>query len=133
MLNEIKEKVEIIDKEIAIYRDKETGLTYPLNTIQLLARCDYLELNKDKFVVAKFENKIEDLKYNVITIKKPVPKNVITKKEEDKYTITQVDEAVRQVWNVTNPLGMKKSFTTKEEAIKEVNEVNAYVLEKLGK
>lgn len=133
MLNEIKEKVNIIDKEIAIYHDKETGLTYPLNTIQLLARCDYLELNKDKFVVAKFENKIEDLKYNVITIKKPVPKNVITKKEEDKYTITQVDEAVRQVWNVTNPLGMKKSFTTKEEAIKEVNEVNAYVLEKLGK
>lgn len=133
MLNEIKEKVQIIDKELSIYQDKETGLTYPLNTVQLLARCDYLQLNKDMFVKAKFESKIEDLKYNVKTIKKPVPKNVITKREEDKYTITEVDEAVREVWNVTNPLGMKKSFITKEEALKEVNEVNTYILEKLGK
>ena len=133
MLNEIKEKVQIIDKDLSMYQDKETGLTYPLNTVNLLCRCDYLELNKDEFVKAKFQKQVDDLKYNVITIKRPIPKNVITKKEEDKYTIVDSDVSVRQVWNVSNALGMKKSFTTKEEAIEEVNSINKYVLEILGK
>lgn len=134
MLNDIKEfmeKIIIKGKEFSIYNDEEKGVIFPFNTIHLLARLDYMELDKEQYISAKFQKKIEDLEYNIINVKKPVPKNEITGKDEDKTTIVEKEVAVRQVWNVSNSLGAFKSFTDKDEAIKLVNEINNMIFENL--
>lgn len=128
---EFMNKVEMLSKEISIYKDEEKGIIFPLNTVNLLARVDYLELDKQEYTVAKFQNKIEDLSYTIEEIERPVPKNEITKKEEDKFTITTKKVSVRKVWNVSNGAGIIKSFTKKEDAIKLVEEINNKVLDKL--
>lgn len=131
-LKEFNKKVNMLNEKYSIYLDEEKGVMFYLNTIQLLARVDYLELSKEEFVKAKFEMKIDkDLEYNIINVKRPVPKNVITKKEEDKYTIVENEVAVRQVWNVTNALGFKKSFTNKDEALEFAESINKEVMEKI--
>ncbi len=126
------EKVQILNKDLAIYKDIEKGIIFPLNTVHLLARLDYLELDKQEYTISKFQKKIEDLKYEIINIKRPVPKNEITKKDEDKYTIVEKEVAVRQVWNVSNSAGAYKSFTNKEEAIEYANEINEKILKALA-
>ena len=128
---EFMNKVEMLSKEISIYKDEEKGIIFPLNTVNLLARVDYLELDKQEYTVAKFQNKIEDLSYTIEEIERPVPKNEITKKEEDKFTITNKKVSVRKVWNVKNGAEVIKSFTKKEDAIKLVEEINNKVLDKL--
>lgn len=124
-------KVEILGKDLSIYKDGEKGILFPLNTVHLLARVDYLELDKQELTIAKFQKKVEDLKYETKEVDRPVPKNEITKREEDKYTITNKKVIVSQVWNVSNSAGVYKSFTNKEEAIKLAEEINKEVLEKL--
>lgn len=117
--------VEIINKDLSKYEDDKR--MFYLNTVNLLPRVDYYELSKEEYTKAKFEKKIEDLEYNIINVKRPIPKNVITKKEEDKYTIVDSDVAVRQIWNVVNTAGMYKSFTNKEDAFKLANEIDEKV------
>ena len=136
MLNKLEDfnkKTRIINKDLSIYEDDEKGTIFALNTVNLLCRVDYLELNKEQFNVARFQNKIEDLEYNTITIKKPIPKYDLTKKEEDKYTLIEKEEKVKAVWNVSNTAGAIKSFTNKEEALKYANEINDNVLSVLTK
>lgn len=117
------------NKDISMYNDMEKGIIFPLNTVHLLARVDYLELDKNEYNIAKFQKKIEDLEYNETTIKRPIPKNEITKKDSDKFIIVEKEMNVKQVWNVSNSLGSYKSFTNKDEAIKLVKEINEKVLE----
>lgn len=119
------DNIEIINKDLSKYTDDKR--MFYLNTVNLLPRVDYYELSKEEYTKAKFEQKIEDLDYNIITVKRPVPKNIITKKEEDKYTIVDSDVAVRQVWNVLNTAGVYKSFTNKEDAFKLANEIDEKV------
>jgi hypothetical protein len=111
-----------------MYKDEEKGIMFPLNTVNLLARVDYLELSKEEYEKAKFEMKIDNLEYNIIETTRPVPKNIITKKDSDKYTIVDSKVKVRQVWNVSNALGIKKSFTNKEEAMKLAESLNEETL-----
>lgn len=125
---EFNKKVSIINKDYAMYKDEEKGIMFPLNTVNLLARVDYLELSKEEYEKAKFEMKIEDLEYNIIETTRPVPKNTITKKDSDKYTIVDSKVKVRQVWNVSNALGIKKSFTNKEEAMQLAESLNEETL-----
>lgn len=125
---EFNKKVSIINKDYAMYKDEEKGIMFPLNTVNLLARVDYLELSKEEYEKAKFEMKIENLEYNIIETTRPVPKNTITKKDSDKYTIVDSKVKVRQVWNVSNALGIKKSFTNKEEAIELAESLNKETL-----
>jgi hypothetical protein len=127
-LCKFNENVEVINKDLSMYKD-EKGNMFVLNTINILARVDYMELSKEEYTSLKFQNKVEDLEYNIINIKKPVPKSEITKKEEDKYTIVDKEVAVRQIWNVSNPYGAIKSFTNKEDAIKLAEEINSKILE----
>ena len=126
-------KVEIINKDLVIYKDEEKGIMFPLNTVHLLTRVDCLELDKQEYTIAKFQKKIEDLDYNIVKIKRPTPKNEITKKEEDKFTLVDREVAVRQVWNVSNNAGAFKSFANKEEAIKLANDINLKILKYLIK
>ena len=123
-------KVEIINKDFSRYVDKEKGIVFSLNTVQLLPRLDYLELDKTQFEAHKFEGKIDkNLEYNIIDVDKPTSKYSITKKEEDKFTIVNQKVAVRQIWNVVNALGIYKSFNNKDEALKVYEEIYERVSE----
>lgn len=118
----------IINKDLSLYAD-EKGNRFIFNTINAIVKVDYLELTKEEYQIAKFQQKIDDLDYKIINIKKRVPKNEITGKDEDKYTITEKEVAVRQVWNVSNPYGAYKSFTNKEEAIELAESINNSIIE----
>lgn len=130
-LDEFMEKVEILGKEFSIYTDKEKGVSFPLNTVHLLTRVDMLELTKEEYTSAKFQKKIDDLDYEITNVKRAVPKNEITKKDEDKYTITEKEVAVRKIWNVSNTAGAFKSFVNKDDALKTSKEINEKVFEYL--
>ena len=82
-----------------------------------------MELDKASYETAKFESKIDNLEYNIIQVDKPASKYARTKKEEDKYILENQKVACRQVWNIINAVGVHKSFTTKDEAIKVYNEL----------
>ncbi len=125
------EKVEIQGKDFSIYQDSEKGFIVPLNTVYLVARCECLELTKEEYQVALFQQAIEDLEYNITNIKKPVPKNEITKKEEDKYTLVEKEVAVRQVYKVSNNAGAFKTFVDKEEALEYATKINQEVFKAL--
>ena len=130
-LEKFMNNIELINKDLSLYKDSEKGIMFYINTVNLLTRVDYLELDKTQYKIAKFEKKIEDKEYDEITIKRVTPKNVITKRDEDKYTLVDSDVLVHVVWNVSNTAGMLKSFTNKEEALKYAEEINKKVFEKL--
>lgn len=130
-LEKFMNNIELINKDLSLYKDDEKGIMFYINTVNLLTRVDYLELDKTQYKIAKFEKKIEDKEYDEITIKRVTPKNVITKRDEDKYTLVDSDVLVHVVWNVSNTAGMIKSFTNKEEALKYAEEINKKVFEKL--
>jgi len=117
------EHIEVINKDLSRYIDEEKGIIFSMNTISLMPSLDYLELDKTQFETGKFEGKIDKLDYNIIQIDKPASKYLRTKKEEDKYILENQKVNVRQVWNVINAVGVHKSFTTKEEALKVYNEI----------
>ena len=123
-LIEFNKYITMKTKDFSFYEDEKKGIMFPLNTVNLLTRVDYLELDKTQYEAAKFSQKIEDLGYEIITVKKPVPKNEITGKDEDKTTIVEKDVAVRRIWNVSNSYGAFKSFTNKDDAIKLYKEIN---------
>ena len=127
-LDEFMKDIEILGKEFSIYTDEEKGVMFPLNTVHLLTRVDMLELAKEEYQAAKFQKKIDDLDYKIENIKKAVPKNEITGKDEDKFTITEKEVAVRKIWNVSNTAGAFKSFTDKNEAMGYSKNINKEVL-----
>lgn len=126
-LDEFMKDVEILGKEFSVYTDEKKGVMFPLNTVHLLTRVDMLELSKEEYQAAKFQKKIDDLDYKIENIKKAVPKNEITGKDEDKFTITEKEVAVRKIWNVSNTAGAFKSFVNKDEALKTSKEINEKV------
>lgn len=117
----------IINKDLSMYSDQE-GNTFIFNTINGIVRVDYLELTKEEYTVARFQQKIDDLDYSIKETTRPVPKSEITGKDEDKLTITDKKVAVRQVWNATNPYGAYKSFTNKDDAIVFAKQINDEIL-----
>lgn len=126
---DFNEKIEIKNKDFSIYKDEEKGIEFVLNTVNVLARCDYLELDKQQYEAALFAKKIDDLEYTIINVNKATSKYEITKKEEDKYKIVDKEVAVRPVWNVSNNVGAFKSFINKEDAINLVEEINKKIFE----
>lgn len=123
-LIEFMKYITILNKDIALYEDDETGTIFNMNTIQLLARCERMELSKDEYQKAKFEKKIEDLEYNKIEVNRPQSKYAITKNKEDLYTIVDSKVSCRELWNVSNGINVYKSFTNKEEAMEFCKEIN---------
>lgn len=128
-LIKFNENIKILNKDFSQYIDEGKGIEFIFNTVNAIANVDYLELDKQQYEMAKFQQKIEDLEYEIETIKKAVPKNEITGKDEDKFTITEKDVAVRKVWNVSNRMGAYKSFTNKEDALECANNINKVILE----
>ena len=123
-LNKFMEKVDIINKDLSVYKDNEKGMLFYLNTVQLLVRVEPLELDKEQYKIALFEKKVEDLKYKEEKIKRVVPKNTITKDDKDKYTLTNKEVIIKKVYNVANALNVKKSFVDKEEAMQYAEAIN---------
>ncbi len=121
------DKLEMINGKLTKYSD-EKGNIEIIPTAQLLVGVEYIEIPEDKYKIAKFNKVIDDLEYTKTEGLVIRPKNEITKKEEDKTTIIENEELVYQVWVLKNSLNMKKSFTTKEEAVKICNTINEKIL-----
>lgn len=125
--------VEVINKELSRYEDPK-GTMFILNTVKLITSVEALELSKEELQKAIFEGKVDELEYNIEEVEKTVSKYSVTKKEEDKYILTNSKVKVRKVYNVINGLGIHKSYTTKEEALDIANAINSkymkYLVEK---
>ena len=126
-LQEFMSKITIICKELAEYKNEETGLLYPISTATLLTRVDYLELTKEELDKAKFEEKVQKKEYQMYDCERIVPKYEITKIEADKYTLTTKKVKATHIYNVSNQVGIISSFEDKEEAFKLCNEINEKV------
>lgn len=123
------ENVKLINKDFSQYIDEEKGIEFLFNTVNAVANVDYLELDKQQYEAAKFQKSIDDLEYEIETIKKAVPKNEVTGKDEDKFTITEKDVAVRKIWNVSNRMGAYKSFTNKQSALECADNINKLIFD----
>lgn len=130
-LKEFMNKVDIKNKTIAIYTNKEKGLVYPLSVATLLTRVDYLELAKEELEKAKFERKVDKKDYKMYDCEKLVPKYEITKIEADKFVITSKKVKATHIWNVSNQAGIHQTFENQEDAFKLCEEINNKVLETL--
>lgn len=130
-LKEFMENVDIKCKEVAIYTNKEKGLSYPLTLGHLLCRIDYLELGKEELIKAKFEQKIEDKDYKMYDCEKLVPKSDITKRKEDMFTLTKKTFKGAKLYNVSNQLGIHTTLEDKEDAFKLCEEINNKLIEKI--
>ena len=118
-----------VTKEIAKYED-EKGNYMLIPTGQLLCNVEYMELDEISYKKALFEMIIDkNIKYNKITITKPVDKYTKTKNEKDKGTIIDAEVEVSQVWVVKNGIGLTKAYDEKVRALQVVNELNNKYLE----
>ena len=130
-LDKFYNSLKILDKTMSIYEDKDGNYSV-LPTSSLLVAVDYNEFEKNQYDVAVFNGDIpKDFKTDIKNIKKPVPKYEITKKEEDRYIITEKEAAVKPVWFIINGLKIKKAFNNKEEALKKAKEINESIIETL--
>ena len=123
-LEDYMEKVNVVNKDISKYEDKEKGNYYTIPTGQLFPRVEYYELTKQELNKLKFEQKVDDLKYEQVEFERPTPKSEVTKREEDKYTLINKKIKGYKVWNVSNGLGIKQSFVNKEDALKLYNDID---------
>lgn len=118
-------KVKTLCKDLCEYYDEEKGIKYLLPTSYVWARVDYFELTNDELKKAIFEeqvDKIDDLNYIESTRRQS--KYEITKREEDRWTITEAKVKVNQLWVVSNGTKIKNTFNNKEEAVKFLDEIN---------
>lgn len=128
-LTEYMNNVYIKNKDISEYKNNENGTRYIMPTGHLLAKVDYLELTEKEYEAAIYKLLIDKNKnYKKAMSTRPTLKNEITGKDEDKNTIVDAPVMIYRVWNVSNGLGIKESFTTKKEAIKLYNDINKKVL-----
>lgn len=130
-LEEFMNDVTIECKEVAMYKNEEKGLIYPLSVAHLLTRVDYLELTKEELEKAKFEQKIDKKDYKMYDCTKIVPKYSITKIEADKFTLTDKKVKATHIWNVSNQAGIHTTFEDKEEAFKLCEKINQEVINTL--
>lgn len=128
-IKEYMDKVHIINKDLAEYINEETGVKYMIPMPHLLARIEYTEASKNELDKLLFNQAIDRLEYNSKMAKRPVVKSTITHDKKDDTTLVDSEIKVYQIWNVTNGLNIKKSFTNKEEAIKLYDEINKKILE----
>lgn len=123
----------IIDENLTKYKDEEGNYSI-LPTPALLVAVDYNELNKQQYEIAVFNQDIpKDFIAEITKVKKAVSKYDITHKEEDKFTLVEKEEDVRQVWFVMNQLKIKKAFNNKKEALELAEEINNKIINKIRK
>ena len=126
-LTEYMKKIEL--GKVCFYKDEEKGIIYPLTPQHLLARIDYMELDKGGLEKAIFEQKIDKKEYKMYDCTKPASKYQITKDKKDMYTLTDMKFKGTHIWNVSNQVGIHETFENKEDAIKLCNEINEKIYE----
>lgn len=131
-VKEFTDKVRFINKELAEYVNDEIGVKYMIPTPHLLVRIEYTEATEKEKEQLLFNQAIDKLEYNWKMTNRPVVKSTITKDEKDNKTIIDSEVKVYTIWNVSNGLNLRKSFTDKEEALKLYDEINSKVLEAMG-
>ena len=130
-LSKFMENITLINKDYSLYKNEEKGVMFYVNTVQLLVKVENLELSSEEYKIKRFEGSVEELDYNIVEVDRPQSKYKITKKEEDRYTIVNSKVSVRQVWNVSNAVGIYKSFTNKEDAMKYASDLNDKTMARL--
>lgn len=127
---EYMDHIKVYNKEISEYINEEKGVKYIVPTPHLLARIEYMELKEEELKSKQFQLQVDkDVEFNTKITKRLRPKYEITKIEADKFTLTDSEVKVYEVWNVTNGLGIYKSFNNKEDAIKLYDEINKPIKE----
>lgn len=127
-LTDYMKNITLINKDISRYTNEEKGIMFHVNTIQLLVRLERFEYSSEEYKIEKFKGSVEELDYDVIEIDRPTPKNTITNKDEDKYTLVNSKVKVRVIFKVSNGYGIYKCFTNKDEALEYANEININIL-----
>lgn len=111
-----------IREETSKYKDSKGNILY-IPTNALYPTCSYLTLTEEEYQQALFNGQVKKDDYNKTKVKRPVSKDKVTGKEEDKLTIVEEEVEVYQIWVVSNQLGFTHSFKEVEEAIKFVEGV----------
>ena len=131
-LEEYYENIEYLDKEIAKYEDKEGNMFF-VNPSNLLVAVQYQTLNKQEYEQAVFKGLVpKDIICKEIEIDKLVPKSEITHKDSDKTTITTIKQKAKEVWFVSNGLGMTKAYNNQEQAKEIANKINKEIFKVSG-
>jgi uncharacterized protein YpiB (UPF0302 family) len=101
------------------YIDNEIGRRYSLKIDHIMPVLDYIKATDDELSQLIFDMKIEKgIEFNKIKEERPFPLYKDTQKEEDKSVIVNKEFNINQIWNVSNPLGIFKTFNNKEDATK---------------
>lgn len=128
-LEEYYKNITYINDKLAEYQDEEGNL-FAVTPSNLLVGVQYQALNKQEYEQAVFNQLIpKDIICKEVEIDKIVPKNEITHKDSDKYTLTTIKQKAKQVWFVMNGLGIKKAYNDKDEALKVAKEINKKIYE----
>ena len=123
-LEQYYKNITYVNDKLAEYEDKEGNLI-PLTPSNLLVAVQYQALNKQEYEQAVFQQLIpKDFEAEETEIDKIVPKNEVTKKDSDKFTLTTIKQKAKEVWFVSNSLGIRKAYNDKDEAIKKAKEIN---------
>lgn len=128
-LKKLNDGVLMITDKLVKYEDNDGNISvFPVNG--LICRCEYLRVDEENKKMLEFQNEIpKDMKFSKVTITTQVPKNTVTNKEEDKLTIVDKEIEVYEMWRVSNALGMKQIFNSKNEAVNYCNEINDKYME----
>lgn len=127
-LTDYMKNIKLINKDLSKYQDYDNGMMFYVNTIQLITKVETLKLSSEEYKIEKFKGSIDELDYDIIEIDRPTPKNTITKKDEDKYTLVNTKVKVRVIYKVSNGYGIYKCFNNKDEAFKYAEEININII-----
>ena len=122
-LKNFMENLEIREK-ISKYKDEKGNILF-VPTDNLYANCSHLTLTEEEYNQALFNGSVNKNEYNKVKTTRPVPKNTITNKEEDKLTIVEQEVEAYEIWVVSNTLGFMSSFKDKQEAIDYVEKIES--------
>ena len=132
-LDDYYEKIEYINKDVAVYTDEEKGNYFNISPVSLLANCLSQELEDEQLKTAVFNQSIpKNMIFKKKKTTKPVVKSDITKNPKDDNTIVDKEIEVNQIWIVSNGAGVKKVYADKDEAMNKAIEINKKIFEVLG-
>ena len=128
-LDEYYSHIKYINEGLAEYEDEEGNL-FNVTPSSLLIAVQYKTLNKKEYEQAVFNQLIpKDIICNEIERDKTVPKSDITGKESDKFILVNKKEKAKEVWFISNGLGIRKAYNNKEDAINKAKEINKKIFE----
>ena len=114
------------------YIDNEIGRRYSLKTDHIMPVLDYIKATDDELSQLIFDMKIEKgIKFNKIKEERPFSLYKDTQKEKDKSVIVNKEFDINQIWNVSNPLGIFKTFNNKEDAIKFYEKIRNEIIDNM--